>query len=188
LAIEANADAAPYHDRQMALLRGEQRIQWLGLCVCEDEILHPLAPGDKCTSVLALLANDTLTSMAATSRAAEIGADPLVEPMHGLDTQTFAKRSLKRMIRRPYDPAARIAADRAAGGYDDLRARTARRVSAPLQIDGALCGVGPGGGRSLDRVTPHSIVNEASDALNRLAPLPERQADAVIGAVDILRG
>ncbi|AJD46047.1 SOS response-associated peptidase [Rhizobium sp. SEMIA 4085] len=42
LTIEANADIAPFHDRQMAVLTRERRIAWLDGLVLEDEILRPL--------------------------------------------------------------------------------------------------------------------------------------------------
>ena len=35
----------PYHDRQMAVLRREQRLDWLDGLVAEDELLHPLPAG-----------------------------------------------------------------------------------------------------------------------------------------------
>jgi hypothetical protein len=45
LTIEANEDVAPFHDRQMAVLRREQRMAWLdGICA-EDELLRPLPAG-----------------------------------------------------------------------------------------------------------------------------------------------
>ncbi|MEZ2129650.1 MULTISPECIES: SOS response-associated peptidase family protein [unclassified Sinorhizobium] len=45
LTIEANADIAPFHDRQMAVLTRDQRMAWLDGLVAEDEILRPLPPG-----------------------------------------------------------------------------------------------------------------------------------------------
>jgi putative SOS response-associated peptidase YedK len=45
LTIEANADIAPYHDRQMAVLTREQRMDWLDGLVPEEEILRPLPAG-----------------------------------------------------------------------------------------------------------------------------------------------
>ncbi|CCE97843.1 hypothetical protein SFHH103_03351 [Sinorhizobium fredii HH103] len=45
LTIEANADLAPFHDRQMAVLRREQRMAWLEGLVPEGEILRPLPAG-----------------------------------------------------------------------------------------------------------------------------------------------
>ncbi|MDR6667835.1 SOS response-associated peptidase [Rhizobium sp. 1399] len=45
LTIEANADIAPYHDRQMAVLTRDQRMDWLDRLVPEDEILRPLPVG-----------------------------------------------------------------------------------------------------------------------------------------------
>ncbi|WP_184401921.1 SOS response-associated peptidase family protein [Rhizobium sp. BK650] len=45
LTIEANADIAPYRDRQMAVLTRDQRMDWLDGTVPEDEILRPLPAG-----------------------------------------------------------------------------------------------------------------------------------------------
>ncbi|WP_196232155.1 SOS response-associated peptidase family protein [Rhizobium etli] len=45
LTIEANADIAPIHDRQMAVLTRDQRIDWLDGVVPEEEILRPLPAG-----------------------------------------------------------------------------------------------------------------------------------------------
>jgi putative SOS response-associated peptidase YedK len=45
LTIEANADIAPFHDRQMAVLTRERRIAWLNGQVPDDEILRPLPAG-----------------------------------------------------------------------------------------------------------------------------------------------
>ncbi|MFA1625709.1 SOS response-associated peptidase family protein [Rhizobium mongolense] len=45
LTIEANADIAPFHNRQMAVLTRDQRIAWLDGLVPEDKILHPLPAG-----------------------------------------------------------------------------------------------------------------------------------------------
>lgn len=45
LTIDANADIAPYHDRQMAVLTRDQRMDWLDGLVPEDEILRPLPAG-----------------------------------------------------------------------------------------------------------------------------------------------
>lgn len=42
LTIEANADIAPYHDRQMAVLTRHQRMDWLDGIMPEEEILRPL--------------------------------------------------------------------------------------------------------------------------------------------------
>src|SRR5882724_1310437 len=43
LTIEASADVAPYHDRQMAVLKRSQRLEWLDLTVPEGELLRPLS-------------------------------------------------------------------------------------------------------------------------------------------------
>jgi putative SOS response-associated peptidase YedK len=43
--IEANADISPYHDRQMAVLTRDQRMDWLDAVVSEEEILRPLPAG-----------------------------------------------------------------------------------------------------------------------------------------------
>jgi putative SOS response-associated peptidase YedK len=45
LTVEANPDFAPYHDRQMAVLRREQRLAWLDSLAPEDVLLRPLAAG-----------------------------------------------------------------------------------------------------------------------------------------------
>jgi putative SOS response-associated peptidase YedK len=42
LPVEANPDVASYHDRQTAVLRREQRLDWLDSQVAEDELLRPL--------------------------------------------------------------------------------------------------------------------------------------------------
>ncbi|RUV30715.1 SOS response-associated peptidase [Mesorhizobium sp. M5C.F.Ca.IN.020.32.2.1] len=44
LTIAANADVAPFHDRQMAVLRREDRMAWLDRTCREDELLRPLPP------------------------------------------------------------------------------------------------------------------------------------------------
>ncbi len=43
--IEANDDVAPYRDRQMAVLRRRQRMDWLDLSRPEHELLKPLPIG-----------------------------------------------------------------------------------------------------------------------------------------------
>jgi putative SOS response-associated peptidase YedK len=43
--IEANGDVAPYHDRQMAVLRRRQRTDWLDLLRPEHELLQALPVG-----------------------------------------------------------------------------------------------------------------------------------------------
>ncbi|OHV78835.1 hypothetical protein LCM4573_26130 [Rhizobium sp. LCM 4573] len=45
LTTTANDDVAPFHDRQMAVLRREQRMEWLDLTRAAAEILQPLPPG-----------------------------------------------------------------------------------------------------------------------------------------------
>lgn len=45
LTIEANADVAPFHDRQMSVLRREQRMAWLDRTCPEGDLLQPLQPG-----------------------------------------------------------------------------------------------------------------------------------------------
>jgi putative SOS response-associated peptidase YedK len=45
LTIDANADIAPFHDRQMAVLTRDQRLAWLDALLPEDEILKPLPAG-----------------------------------------------------------------------------------------------------------------------------------------------
>jgi putative SOS response-associated peptidase YedK len=42
LTVEANADVAPYNDRQLAVLRRVQRMEWLDLTRPEEELLRPL--------------------------------------------------------------------------------------------------------------------------------------------------
>ncbi len=42
LTIEASADIAPYHDRQMAVLKRSQRLEWLDLTGPETELLRQL--------------------------------------------------------------------------------------------------------------------------------------------------
>ncbi len=44
LTIQANDDIAPYHDRQMAVLRRDERSAWLDMTHPEQEVLRPL-PG-----------------------------------------------------------------------------------------------------------------------------------------------
>jgi putative SOS response-associated peptidase YedK len=45
LTIEANEDVAPFHDRQMAVLRREQRMAWLDGTCGADELPRPLPAG-----------------------------------------------------------------------------------------------------------------------------------------------
>ena len=45
LTIPASPDVLPYHDRQMAVIRREDRMLWLGHAVPEEELLRPLAGG-----------------------------------------------------------------------------------------------------------------------------------------------
>ena len=45
LTVAANDDIAPYHDRQMAVLRRGQRLDWLDGLAAENELLRPLPPG-----------------------------------------------------------------------------------------------------------------------------------------------
>lgn len=45
ITIESNGDIAPYHDRQMALLRREARMSWLDAMRPEADILRPLPAG-----------------------------------------------------------------------------------------------------------------------------------------------
>jgi putative SOS response-associated peptidase YedK len=45
LTTEANADVAPYHDRQMAVLRRADRMQWLDHDSREEDVLGPVPPG-----------------------------------------------------------------------------------------------------------------------------------------------
>ena len=45
LTVPANADVAPYNDRQMMVLRRTQRFDWLDLSRPEDELLRPLPKG-----------------------------------------------------------------------------------------------------------------------------------------------
>jgi len=45
LTTQANEDVAAYHDRQMAVLRREQRMAWLDITCPEEEVLRPLPAG-----------------------------------------------------------------------------------------------------------------------------------------------
>lgn len=45
LTTAAKDDVEPYHDRQMAVLRRDQRMEWLDLAVPEQELLQPLPVG-----------------------------------------------------------------------------------------------------------------------------------------------
>lgn len=45
LTTEANPDLAPFHDRQLAVLRRDQRMTWLDLTQPETELLRPLPAG-----------------------------------------------------------------------------------------------------------------------------------------------
>ncbi|RWH46682.1 MAG: SOS response-associated peptidase [Mesorhizobium sp.] len=45
LTIEANADVAPFHDRQMAVIQRDRRMAWLDWTCGEDEVLRVLPPG-----------------------------------------------------------------------------------------------------------------------------------------------
>jgi len=45
LTIEANDDVAPFHDRQIAVLRRDQRMAWLDRTCLEEELLRPLPAG-----------------------------------------------------------------------------------------------------------------------------------------------
>jgi putative SOS response-associated peptidase YedK len=45
LTVEANEDVAAYHDRQMAVLRRGQRLDWLDGLTPENELLRPLPVG-----------------------------------------------------------------------------------------------------------------------------------------------
>ena len=45
LTIEAAADIAPFHDRQMAVIRREHRMAWLDRTPTEDQLLRPLPAG-----------------------------------------------------------------------------------------------------------------------------------------------
>lgn len=45
LTIEAAADVAPWHDRQMAVIRREHRMAWLDRTCRADQLLRPLSAG-----------------------------------------------------------------------------------------------------------------------------------------------
>ena len=45
LTTTANAEVAPYSDRQMVIIRREDRMAWLDLTVPEEELLRPLPAG-----------------------------------------------------------------------------------------------------------------------------------------------
>ncbi|WP_137387946.1 SOS response-associated peptidase family protein [Rhodoligotrophos defluvii] len=51
LTVEANADIAPYQERQMAVLRREHRMHWLDLRP-EHDLLRPLPAGSFAVSLL----------------------------------------------------------------------------------------------------------------------------------------
>lgn len=48
LTVAANEDVAPYHDRQMAVLKRGQRLDWLDDLADECELLRPLSPRSFC--------------------------------------------------------------------------------------------------------------------------------------------
>lgn len=45
LTVAASSDLAPFHDRQLAVLRRDQRMTWLDLTQPEAELLRPLPAG-----------------------------------------------------------------------------------------------------------------------------------------------
>lgn len=45
ITIESNSDIAPYHDRQMTVLRRDERMDWLDMKRPEEDVLRPLPPG-----------------------------------------------------------------------------------------------------------------------------------------------
>lgn len=45
LTVAANDDVAPYHDRQMTVLKRRQRLDWLDGSIPENELLRPLPAG-----------------------------------------------------------------------------------------------------------------------------------------------
>lgn len=45
LTTEANLDLAPFHDRQMSVLRRDERMAWLDFTCPEGELLRPLPAG-----------------------------------------------------------------------------------------------------------------------------------------------
>jgi putative SOS response-associated peptidase YedK len=45
LTIDANADIAPFHDRQMAVLTRDQRLDWLDASIPQADLLRPLPAG-----------------------------------------------------------------------------------------------------------------------------------------------
>jgi putative SOS response-associated peptidase YedK len=45
ITIEANKDIAPFHDRQMAVIRRQQRMAWLDRTCREDQLLQPVPAG-----------------------------------------------------------------------------------------------------------------------------------------------
>jgi putative SOS response-associated peptidase YedK len=45
LTTAPNDDVAPYHDRQMAVLLRERRMDWLDITIHEEELLRPLPTG-----------------------------------------------------------------------------------------------------------------------------------------------
>ncbi len=44
LTVAANSDVAPYHDRQMAVIRREDRMRWLEDVATGEDLLRPLPP------------------------------------------------------------------------------------------------------------------------------------------------
>ncbi|MGR9426292.1 SOS response-associated peptidase family protein [Rhizobium leguminosarum] len=52
LTTMANDDVAPHHDRQMVVLRRDQRLAWLDLTEPEEELLRPLPAGSLSVSRL----------------------------------------------------------------------------------------------------------------------------------------
>ena len=48
LTVAANADVAPFSDRQLAVLRRARRLEWLDLTRPEHELLRPLPRGTFC--------------------------------------------------------------------------------------------------------------------------------------------
>ena len=52
LTTAANPDVAPYRDRQMAVLRREQRLAWLDMTCPESDLLRPLPAGSVIVSRL----------------------------------------------------------------------------------------------------------------------------------------
>jgi hypothetical protein len=64
LTVDANDDVAPHHDRQMVVLRRDQRLDWLDAVGPEQELLRPLEAGSFRVEAAGRLANPLQRSLA----------------------------------------------------------------------------------------------------------------------------